>query len=308
MEPHSNSKIEEGRLRLISSIALVDQVVDRVLFTTWQRTEIKNCLKIAGKTGWSPMPLGYHHLYDAFPGQVLATDCSAFDWTFPEWLHDLTLDIRLDQTAGHIPAFENAARSRWREVLGDHCTIRLPYGKVYRQTIRGIMKSGWLLTISGNSQAQELITLLAYKRARPGKPLPRLWSMGDDVLMSWDGSDSGDLEREIRRVGILNKFSVPSAEFSGFKFEGDSINPIVNPIYAGKHQFLLAHVSEEDLQEVVTAYSLLYALSNEDQWLRPYLEKYSRWSKPVSRAWAQGLVQDHLLRLQSDVAGKVFPF
>lgn len=303
------AKIEEGRLRLISSLSLVDQVVDRCLFQTWQKVEIANCLQIAGKTGWSPMPEGFPQLY-GLGDNVLATDCSAFDWTYPAWLAKLTLEIRLTQTREYSQEFAQAARNRWNEVLGTDCIMRLPNGQIFRQTRLGIMKSGWLLTISGNSMAQELITLLALRRARPQQQLGRLWSMGDDVLMQWDGSDSRDLEQAIATCGILQKFSVARAEFAGFLFEGNTAKPRINPLYVDKHKFLLAHRSEKELPEVVTAYGFLYALADEDTrlWLDPILRRYSRWPQIVFRHWALGVIPDKTLTLKSDVANSVFAY
>ncbi|QKI29238.1 hypothetical protein 2 [Amygdalus persica sobemo-like virus] len=309
MEPHKDQKIKEGRQRLISSLSLVDQVVDRCLFQTWQKTEIANCMQLAGKSGWSPMPEGFSQLM-ALGDKVLATDCSAFDWTYPAWLVDLTLTLRLAQTRGVSPQYERAVRARWKEVLGTDCMLRLPSGRVYRQVRPGIMKSGWLLTISGNSMAQELITLLGMRRARPSQPLGKLWSMGDDVLMQWDGSDSRDLETAIRTCGILQKFSVPRAEFSGFEFKGDLARPIVNPLYVDKHRYLLAYQPEEMLEEVVSAYGFLYALADDEhrRWLEPYLARYARWPTHVYRAWALGLSMNNSPALRQEVGKQVFPW
>lgn len=309
MEPHSSKKRSEGRYRLISSMALVDQVVDRVLFSTWQKTEIKNCMQIAGKSGWSPMPEGFRGVL-ALGEQVLATDCSAFDWTYPSWLVDLTATIRLEQTRGCSPEYVKTVKARWQEVLGRRCVIKLPDGVIYRQTVQGIMKSGWLLTISGNSMAQELVTIMALKRSRPQAPLPRLWSMGDDVLMQWDGSDSSDLEQAISRLGILQKFSVQSPEFSGFLIKGTLKDPVVDPLYPDKHRFLLAHQNVDQLEEVCTAYGLLYALASPESraWIDPYIEKYSRWTTHTYRMWALGTLPSGALRLRENIADRVFPF
>lgn len=292
MEPHKPEKLEQKRYRLISILSLVDQMVDRILFRPWQRVEIDNVMDHAGKTGWSPLPVGFYDVLTTFPAGVLATDCSAFDWTFPGWLVTLIPQIRLDQGCGHSPQFELAVKRRIAEVMGERCVIRLPDGSRYRQTRPGVMKSGWLLTISFNSTAQELLTLLAWSRAYSG-PCPKLWSMGDDVLMAWPENLEPDrLVEELKRAGILAKFAEKKLEFAGFGMGRDGGTPYVEPLYPNKHKYLLAHVQQEQLEEVVTSYGLIYALARPQHkdWLEPYLRKYSRWPEATAQAWAYGLL------------------
>lgn len=258
----------------------------------------------AGKTGWAPMPIGFYDVLETFPDTVLATDCSAFDWTFPSWLPDMIVDIKLSQMQEVSAEFAIAARARFEEVLGTRCTLRLPCGTRYIQTRKGLMKSGWLLTISANSDAQELITLLAWSRAYDG-PCPLLWSMGDDVLMRWPKDlDSQPLVAQLRRAGILSKFASPEREFSGFLFGRDG-GPFVDPLYPEKHKYLLAHVPEEQLEEVITAYGLIYSLARPHvrSWLEPLLRKYGRWTDHVYKAWAYGLLGNVKLVQSGDAGG-----
>lgn len=306
MEPHKKAKIDAGRFRLISVLSLVDQMVDRILFGTIQRAEIEHCMERAGKTGWSPLPEGFFDILDFFDGPVLATDCTAFDWTYPHWLPLLILDSKLEQFKSYCPEYASACRNRFAEVLGPRCTIRLPSGERYAQTIWGVMKSGWLLTIALNSDAQDLITSLAWDRAYSGI-CPRLWAMGDDVLMRWqEGLDSGPLEAELLRAGILSKFATRAFEFSGFRFGRIDGTPFVDPLYPEKHKYLLAHTPAEDLEEVVSAYGLIYALATPPtkEWLLPLLREYARWSPSTYRAWAFGLMQGAKLALSGKGGGR----
>lgn len=260
----------------------------------------------AGKSGWAPMPNGFYDVLECFPDEVLATDCSAFDWTFPSWIPNLILKIKLEQMQYYCSEYAVAAQARFAEVLGKRCTIRLPDGSRLRQQVDGIMKSGWLLTISANSDAQELITLLAWSRAYPTLgPCPMLWSMGDDVLMRWyPGLDSAPLVREIARVGILSKFASTRREFSGFEFGRDP-HPWVDPLYPEKHKFLLAHTAEEDLEEVITSYGMIYAMARPKsrEWLEPLLARYSRWTESIYKAWANGLLHGVSLVQTGDAGG-----
>lgn len=270
-------------------MGLVDQMVDRILFGPMQRTEIANVHAIAGKTGWSSVPEGYKSLVSEFPGDVLATDCSAFDWTFPEWLVEVTIRTRLEQLDSHDPVYERMARRRWFEVLGTDCVVRLPGGQRYRQLKPGLMKSGWYLTISVNSQAQELLTIAAYRRCFTTR-IPKVWSMGDDVLMEWLGEDEEKFVGELRSLGILTKHALHRREFAGFEFLITPQGVRVNPLYGPKHRFLLAHTPVADLEEVLTSYALLYGLASDSvsEWVAPYLRRFSRWTKTAAIVWATG--------------------
>lgn len=305
-EPHTKAKIDAKRYRLISVLSLVDQMVDRCLFYPMVRAEIDNFQDVPGKTGWSPIPGGYALLENVFGGEVLATDCSAFDWTFPPWLVDLTLDIRLDMMRSCSQEFERAARNRWHEVLGTDCVLRLPDGTRLRQRVPGIMKSGWLETISVNSEAQDLITSLAWARTR-SDPYPKLWAMGDDVLMAWPGGDHAPLVAAISELGILTKIATHRRDFAGFNF---ALNGLVTPLYTDKHRFILAHASASQLEEMCSAYGLLYALSSDADrlWVKDLVVRYGRWPWRVCKHWARGTLSTLLTRTRPDAVAEFYRF
>lgn len=306
MEPHKPSKIEEGRLRLISVFSLVDQVVDRMLFYPMVRTEISNFMDHPCKSGWSPLPAGYSTLQAVFSGPVLATDCSAFDWTFPSWLVAPLLESRIEHMRGCSPKMRAAMERRWKEVIGTDCLLRLPDGLRLKQANPGLMKSGWLLTISVNSQAQDLITRVAWNRHRRD-PFPPFWAMGDDVLMSWPDGDEQLLVAQIRKLGILTKIAQRSREFAGFEIPSSRAQ--VEPLYADKHKFVLAHTPVEELEELCSSYALLYALSERRPlWLVEALQKYSRYTQRACRAWATGVVKLRISQQQRDVFARYFGF
>lgn len=307
MEPHKHQKLKDHRERLISVMSLVDQMVDRILFGTYIAAEKQHVMERACKTGWTPIPCGFYDLLETFPDSVLATDCSAFDWTFPSWVPELIWQAKLERTHSYSASFKNALFNRLREVLGNRCTIRLPEGTRLRQLDWGVMKSGWLLTINMNSDAQDVITTLAWLRAYPDAgPCPLLWAMGDDVLMRWrEGLDPQPLTDQLRRAGILSKFAVQNREFAGFEVgRTEDGRPYVDPLYPDKHKYLLAHTSEDKLEEVVTAYGLIYALARPGtrQWLEPYMH-YSVWTRDVYLAWAYGLLGGAQMALTGDAGG-----
>lgn len=267
-------------------------MVDRWLFGTWIDCEIDNCLNVTSKTGWSALPDGYKQFWRCFPPEMttLATDCSAFDWTYPAWVVKVLHEARKCQVRYWPPGYEQACDARKREVMGPGCIVRLPDGTRLIQLIWGIQKSGSLTTLSDNSAAQDILNDVALRLYCQEKNIrfPELgifWAMGDDMIMEWNS------EWDVQRfVAILNGLGVQikswthESEFAGFRF---GFSDVVNPAYPEKHKFLLG--CKGFTQELVDALSLVYALSDSDmgEWLR-----YRQSLPPaLTRAWARGLCE-----------------
>lgn len=284
-EPHKQSKVQEGRWRLIMCMSLEDQMVDRILFQSWSQAE-KDFTAIPGKTGWSPIPSGYRLFNTQFPGDVLATDCSAWDWTCPEWVPDAILRMRKAQMKGYSQEYWTAVTTRFACVLRD-AVVRLPDGRRFRQEGWGLLKSGWYRTIAFNSSALTLINLLAWKRAGFEGELPRIWTMGDDVLLAWsDQLDQTSFEEALATTGILVKRGQGIREFAGFYID----RQYVTPCYTDKHVFALAHVPPTQMAEVAESYTLLYSLAYPEaaEKVLPYVEPYSVTPSLVAKQWARG--------------------
>lgn len=289
-EPHKVSKMRAGRYRLIMVMSLEDQVLDRVLMSNWSEEE--KFWRIPGKSGWSPVPAGYRYLNSAFPGDVLATDCTAFDWTFPEWVAKALLQLRLDMMVNPSEAYIQVLSARWRAVLRD-AIVRLPDGRRFQQNRWGLMKSGWFRTIAENSSAQVLINALAWYRSHPTLPFPTIWTMGDDVLMSRPPQlDVVAFEKALATTGILVKASSNLREFAGFEFGAGT----VRPLYAAKHKFALHFVLPTQAEEIATAYSCLYALVTTSD-LPPFMHKVlarSAWTRRLAWLWAVGKLANNM--------------
>lgn len=306
-EPISQEKILKNRQRLIFTLSLEDQVLDRVLFGRWHTADVKNFSQVPNKSGWTPVPEGFWLVKRDFPKDkcVLATDCTAFDWTLPGWVVPIITECKLLQGYPHNEKYVKVVNNRVKEVLGTDCRIRFPNGQVFRQEFPGLMKSGWLLTISFNGWAQFLINSLAWKRmVGIEKPLPIIWTMGDDVLLRWhEKFDSVEYEQQLRKLGVLVKPGAFRREFSGFEFtyEGDTI--YCSPLYTEKHKFQLRHYSEEELHEVVDMYACIYALAEPSrrEWFDPIQRQYGNRSKYWFECWAWGIpLPGHLSFKTSD--------
>lgn len=176
-EPHPMSKVETGRLRLISSVSLIDQIVERMMFGIQNSLEIdnwKSCpskpgmglsLVEQGKVVWDEVRFK-HTLCPA-----AEADISGFDWSVQEW--ELMADVEMRVRLGNFgPQLETAARNRF--FCLSNSVFQLSDGTMISQGLPGLMKSGSYCTSSSNSRIRVLMAELI------GSP----WciAMGDDSV------------------------------------------------------------------------------------------------------------------------------
>lgn len=269
-------------------------MVDRWLFTSWFELEVAHHDSIPNKTGFSILPGGFTQLPATFQHATLATDFSSYDWTLPEWVVKDVLQSRYDQFARYHsnPYFQiywAAVETRFSQVVGPDCLVEMPDGTIFQQLVWGIMKSGWLLTLSVNGQGVLLLVAAAWRMTFPGKPLPVVWTMGDDMIMEWPANQSTESFIQcLNSFGVIVKSSTAAKEFAGFRFAPNK----VQPCYEQKHEFIWCHTPGDELQELADAYSLLYSLSEEG--FGEVVRDYQSLSPALLRSWALNLYDGEL--------------
>nr|ASY03257.1 RNA-dependent RNA-polymerase [Norway luteo-like virus 3] len=256
-EPHKMSKIREGRLRLISAISLVDQVVDRVLFGRLQQQALTKVGRTPCMVGWSPASAGgYRTMRARLRGDVLCADKSAWDWTVVGWQTDLLLGLVLALAETDDPRWETAVKSRFR-ALFEEALFQFSDGQQVEQQCKGIMKSGWFLTIMANSVWQVALHFVV-QRERGLSPWDHIpYAMGDDTVQEVPDYLEDYLER-LGRYCILKPKVVKEIEFCGFEMTENW----VRPCYQSKHRFLLRHLDEATAAETLESYQYLYAFDD----------------------------------------------
>lgn len=169
-------------------------MVDKILFLPWIMCEQLNVEKVTCKSGWSTVPGGYSLLTKAFSTRrSVAVDKTAWDWTMPAWCMQAYVMAKRDQAIGWDPLYEHMIGLRIQQVMGPLMVVRLPCGTRLTQDFVGVMKSGWLLTLSANSASQFFQHAVTWHRMIKDdwmtrgfdNPLPYMWAMGDDLIMQW---------------------------------------------------------------------------------------------------------------------------
>lgn len=300
-EPHKLTKIQQRRMRVIWCLSLVDQVVDRMLFIPWLDAELQNVDKVTSKAGWSPLPCGFRDLIRRFP-EAIAVDKTAWDWTMPDWCVRMYFRVKCHQMNVRNPLYMGVCRLRFEQVLGSLCRVRMPDGLNLRQKGLGIMKSGWLMTLSMNSAAQMFQHSLAMIRLTQEcryEDLPNLgiWAMGDDVIMDvpppyYDINDFCYYYNVyLETTGCVVKHVYANREFSGFMFL--SMNN-VTPLYGEKHKFLLKYLKPADEQDTLMSYALLYS-KTPNSWFEAFHGFIEVPIQELAENWADGLIKLELL-------------
>lgn len=239
-EPHKQSKLKLGRYRLISGLALDDQLIDRALFSAQNHKEILQWKTCPSKPGIGLNDEGLQVMAEKFKsmlekGKLVSTDVSGWDWSVQEWelLADLEARRQLNGSAVDS-AWYTLARARF------HCIAYkvyvLPDGRVCSQAFPGIMASGWYLTSSTNSRVRIIARAVAYALycERNGieydAELVRLVvAMGDDAVEVFVGDLTaimGELGHTIKDVVEFN--GLQGVEFCSHRWFADGLASPVN--------------------------------------------------------------------------------
>lgn len=266
-EPHKEKKILKKAFRLISSVSVVDQIIDQMLFGTMNDLLVEEVLEVPSKAGWTPYCGGWKIMPVR---NWMSMDKSGWDWTARLWLFHLTFELRkrLCRTSGPLlEQWVTMASRRYAELFVDPLFITSG-GTLLRQKKPGVMKSGSVLTISDNSIMQVILHLRVC--LENDWNIGDIYSMGDDTIQE----RPDNLEEYLEKIGqyCIVKDCRKAVEFAGHRFEGSR----VEPLYLGKHAFQLLHANPKFEEEIAESYRLLYHRSSKLSVMASVLEVLNR--------------------------------
>lgn len=264
-EPHSRAKLEAGRYRLISSVSIIDQIIDAMLFAPMNDRLLWQPLHNPCKGGWSPYVGGWKV---APMSGAMSLDKSAWDWSVQGWLFEMELQLRMDLCKTPNAVWNELATWRYKSLFG--CpTFITSGGLMLQQKSPGVMKSGCFNTLVTNSIMQSIVHHRACQESdiEPGW----LWSLGDDTLQQLlTGSD-----REAYMAALSQychvKHCVDGVEFAGMKFDLEG----VHPLYPAKHAFQLLHMDPKIKKDMAVSYDLLYHRSRDSSYMKKLLSTFA---------------------------------
>lgn len=177
-EPHTKAKMKQKRYRLVSSVAIADEIIERLLFSEQNEAEIDNWRTCPSKPGLglsldqqvADLNADVEHRLGP---KLKKSDVSGWDWNFKDWLYDMDLLCRAELNSG-------PGKASWKKLAEARFTC-LKYslfitssGKIYAQTKPGIMLSGSYITSSTNSRGRACLAVLFGAEW--------VMTMGDDCL------------------------------------------------------------------------------------------------------------------------------
>lgn len=227
-EPHSLKKIAEGRLRIIASVSLVDQIVTRLLCMKQNKAEIEQWESCPSAPGLGLNDAGLKVIWEVASqlneaGDVCETDISAWDWSVQQWEIDLDAEIRA-ALAGVTEDSILAQLLRTHAYVVGHSVFVLPDGEMLEQTVPGGQLSGDYNTSSTNSRMRVIASLAARFKAclhllpketlRKMFPLLGIKCMGDDSFEIW----FKELVEALESIGHTVKMCVQRPGLKNFEF------------------------------------------------------------------------------------------
>lgn len=254
-EPVKEKKLKSHKYRLISSVSVIDQIIDHMLFDDMNKKLYGSWPDVPSKVGWTPYVGGWKVMPT---GNGLAIDKSSWDWNVHLWLIDLVLKLRTRLCTNVTDLWMRLALLRYKMLHVSPLFITSA-GVVLRQRKPGVVKSGCVNTIGDNSLMQYILHLricIEY-----GLPLGAWFmSLGDDT----NQEKRKDLIKYLTHLAefCVIKQAVDKVEFAGMLFKGRS----VEPMYMGKHAFTILHAKPEVLPDIASAYTLLYHRSIYRRW------------------------------------------
>lgn len=158
-EPHSLSKIAENLERIISSVSIADQIIDRLLNTWQNKNEIASWPDTPSMPGMGLddekaeiLTLKFHEWLKDKP--LVCSDLSRYDWTIQGW--ELEMDTKLRMSLGSVRPNTPLANLFYNRYLCMSLAVfAVSNGDLIAQTVRCIMKSGTFITSSTNSRIRD---------------------------------------------------------------------------------------------------------------------------------------------------------
>lgn len=255
-EPHKQSKIDEGRFRLISAVSLVDTMIDRILLEPMQKQAVNVCLQTPIVAGLNIMG-GGHYVMRTLIGEhekYLSLDKSAWDWSVPGWMIDGITEV-VSKLNVRSPDWWNKIYAMRNDLLFEKCVYRFSDNVVAKQEWRGVMKSGCYGTLIYNSIGQLLLEILAREVTGVDGPLP--FVLGDDSISPYYEGCEEVLDYMSKLGFVVKKQVLSEPEFIGFYFKLKGFEPA----YESKHQFRLQHLTRDPelAESTLRGYQVLYA-------------------------------------------------
>jgi len=265
-EPHKRTKVAEGRVRIISSVSLVDQIIERLLHRVQNMNEIEVWPTCPSKPG-----LGLHddgllvlssNISDLLKvnGKIACTDVSAWDWSVQDWELEDDMEVRI-KLARASPESVYAHLCRINALCVSRTVFVDSDGFMWAQSgVYGGQLSGRYCTSSSNSRMRVIATLHCRGMSNgyddvlvcddAGKRHIGIIAMGDDsveVLVPGLREGLTTLGHDCKLVDVHDQLK--GVEFCSQVFDGEGYAYPASPAKT-TYRFLSRKLAEQSMAEL----------------------------------------------------------
>lgn len=178
-EPHLQTKIDEGRVRLIMSVSLADKMIEMLLSRHLHKLEIANWRDIPSKPGIGFTREDNKFVFDNFMSEpdMAYTDISGWDWSCKSWLMEAEAEGRIALCDNPSEVWCKLVRAE--PIIESSSIYQFSDGTLVCPIFRGIVNSGKFKTSRGNSWMR---VFLAFLIAISVSIKPKCNAAGDDTF------------------------------------------------------------------------------------------------------------------------------
>lgn len=206
-EPHPLRKVEAKRFRLICSMPVLFQLIERMAFTITAKARIRNWTRDRAKPGIGFTDEMVKQQFDEFAaflrehGYVLQDDVSGWDFSVRKWLQIAVIEC-----------WENKSPPQWHFFLRNYASLSVRFlfalsnGVIYHPGCEGLMHSGKFVTSMQNSDMRNLVSDVTGIMAGASETELGSIAMGDDCVET-------PVERDYASLGIRITDEVLSSDF-----------------------------------------------------------------------------------------------
>lgn len=250
-EPHPMEKISSGRLRIISSCSIVDEIVFNCFCYEQNRQEIDFHRRLPVKPGMGlSTPEQISAIFDyvkPWLGELTGSDVSGWDWSYKPWMFDMCVQVQI-----RCMGMENNEFFKKLIANAVHCLKHSMFvsssGRMFVLSNRGLMKSGYPPTASWNSRGRVGLAYLC--------GATRVMAMGDDAVENTALSPD-EFKEVYAKYGFKVTDVVPSNgqtfSFCSHTFHSRTQAIPDNP-WKGFHNFLNGPMSDTEMIAFRAAY------------------------------------------------------
>lgn len=211
-EPTKKKKLQARMPRGITGMPLHKTVKHISIFKNLSASFVENWRDSPVKYAFCPsLPGHIKHLKKTLPGRIWQSDKTNWDFMFHEWIVKVLVKVFQKlalrhptwseaQFLNYLQDIENAVNEVFNQ-----SQYRTSNGTVYKLKVNGIMKSGWFMTIGGNTTAQiicDVMTLMKLGYTDDEIVNRAIVAGGDDVLQDLAGVDVEKYKAMSKSLGV----------------------------------------------------------------------------------------------------------